>query len=83
MRKRETWKAYAPVRELEPQSVPPFRPPAFGDAVTLNHKMPTPAPAQLVAHRDPSLAAADDQGFNSFDRHETRAAPCRWCSSVS
>jgi hypothetical protein len=45
--------------------------------VTLKHEMRTAAPAQLMAHRDPSLAAADDQGFNSFDRHETCAAPGR------
>ena len=43
------------------QTVPPFRAPAFGNPMPFHDEVGQAALAELLAHRQPGLTAADDQ----------------------
>ena len=61
--------AVMPGRTVCNQRIPAFRPPAFRNPVPFDNQMLHALPAQMVAHCDTGLPAADDQRFNLFDRH--------------
>ena len=69
MRKRKIRQRDRPVGKLKPQAVPALASPPFGDPVPLEHEMREAALLQPVAHRQPGLAAADDQGLDTLTRH--------------
>ena len=69
VRERAVGKPHRPVGELESQAIPAFTPPALADAPALEHQMRPVATAQHVAHCEPGLAAADDQGFDMIREH--------------
>src|SRR5262249_33594015 len=50
--------------------------PAFGDATPFNHQMRLAAPAQHVAHDEPSLATTNDQGFHLLCEHGAPECQC-------
>ena len=49
------------------QPVPSFGPPPLRDPVAFDDKMRQAALAELLAHRQAGLAAADDQGLDFLD----------------
>ena len=59
---------HRPVGKLEAQAVPSLAAPALGDAMPLQHEMGKPALFQPVAHGEPGLAAADDEGIDALRR---------------
>ena len=69
VRKSKIRQAHRPVGKLKPQTIPAFAAPAFGDPVPLQHEMRTAALLEPMAHHQPGLAAADDEGLDMFSRH--------------
>jgi hypothetical protein len=51
------------------ERIPPFGTPTLGDASSLEDEMRYAALTQMLAHRHPRLAAADDKGIYLFNRH--------------
>src|SRR5213593_4202547 len=49
--------------------VPPFRAPAFGDPMPFDDEMGQAAFAQVLAHRQPGLATANDECLDLFNGH--------------
>ena len=49
------------------QRVPSFGAPALGDTLSLEHKMRHAALAQMLAHRQPCLASADNKRVYLFN----------------
>ena len=66
---RVAWHAVAPGGSVGVQPVPAFGPPALDDPVPFQNQVRPAALAQPFAHRQPGLAAADDQGLDAFNRH--------------
>ena len=51
------------------QGVPPPRPPPLGDAVALQNEVRHAEQAEMLAHRDAGLTAADDENLDLLARH--------------
>ena len=62
-------KAVVPGRPVCDQRIPSPAAPTLGDARALQHQMRNAAAAQMLAHRDSGLPAADNQRFNFFRAH--------------
>ena len=58
----------APRRPIGDQRVPSLGPPSLGDLAAFEHEMWDTVRAQVLAHRQAGLAAADGQRFNRFNR---------------
>src|SRR5262249_29398355 len=70
----KTGQPHAPLRSLKTKRVPPLTPPTFCDALALEYNMLSTELAEVIAHRETSLASSDDHRFNRFCRHEERSA---------
>ena len=65
----EVGEAVVPSGAVGVQRVPALGTPAFSDAVAFQDKVGPAALAELGAHHQAGLAAADDQGFDFLDGH--------------
>ena len=71
----EVGEAIVPSRAIGVQRIPALGTPAFSDAMTFQDEVGPAALAELGAHHQAGLAAADDQGFDFLHGH--------WCGPVS
>ena len=67
--KLHTRKPVVPGRTIRDHGVPSFRAPAFGNSVPLQNEVRHAAVAQVLAHGQAGLAAANDERFYFFRWH--------------
>src|SRR6266446_3060836 len=68
------WKSVMPSRTVGDKRVPSFRAPALGNPMSFDDEMRHSAFAQVLAHRQPGLAATYDKSLDLFSR-------CAWDQS--
>ncbi len=71
-----------PARTVGDQGVPPHGAPSLGDARALQDDMRDPVSTQVLAHRDPGLARADDEDLDLLVSHPSLHSDSHSATSV-
>ena len=81
-RELEAGEPVVPGGPVGDQGIPALRAPALGDPLALEHEVRHAAAAQVLAHRQPGLARADDEDLDLLARHPASNSDCRVGPSV-
>jgi len=63
----EAGEIHLPIRSQERQRIPPLAPPSLGDPSPLQHDVGQTTFLQVVAHRQPGVATANNNGLDPLD----------------